>query len=121
MVLLVLLFGISLILIVVFVIDRATAWRVYEGGEIQGTLVSGDTVAPPTRWWNHLYLARWGWKRVAVFKVQQKPVSSILSYVGYYDFRGRARVTRKPIFCQFFRVRVGRESCTFFCGKRFGK
>lgn len=81
---------------------------------VEGVLVPGDPSVPPTRWWNHLFLALWRWKTVAVFEVAD-PLEAIDGYcVGFRPMEGPAKVEMGVEHNRRFRMKVGHEACTFF-------
>ncbi|MFA6429238.1 MAG: hypothetical protein WCV84_01940 [Patescibacteria group bacterium] len=65
-------------------------WTKHQGN-VQGVHVEGDKSAPPTKWWNHLYLALWGWKAVTVFEVSEDAAREGYQ-LGYLPFDGNAMV-----------------------------
>lgn len=88
-------------------------WKRYEKGTAQGTHVQGDASTPPTRWWNHWYLALWGWKIVTVFEVSADDAAQGYQ-VGYLPFDGDPKVEGKLNHSRRFRMKNGHEDCTFF-------
>ena len=88
-------------------------WKRFEGPDIRGTLIMGDDSAPPTKWWNHLWLALWGWKTVVVFQVPREAIERGYR-VGYRPFDGKTMLEEKPNYDKSFRMKVGREDCVFF-------
>ena len=87
-------------------------WKRYRG-KIRSLCVEGDKTAPPTTWWNHLYLALWGWKVVTVFEVSVEEAK--LGYrIGYLPFDGKAMIEERINHDRRFRVKNGNEACTFF-------
>lgn len=89
-----------------------TMWDTYNR-PVVGVMVEGDKNSPPTRWWNHLYLAVFGWKVVTVFEVSAKDAERGYS-VGYLPIDGKGKVEIKLNYDRFFRMRNGHEDCTFF-------
>lgn len=85
-------------------------WKKFEGNVV-GTRVEGDPSVPPTRWYNHLWLLMFGWKKVAVFMAMN---ASAPARVGFRPFRGDAMLREEPLDRGTFRVRIGHEACTFF-------
>lgn len=82
-------------------------------GNVEGTNVGGDPTAPPTRWWNHLYLALIGWKMVSIFEVS--PATATLGYrVGFLPQNGKAMVKQEVCHDEKFAMKNGHEECTFF-------
>jgi hypothetical protein len=88
-------------------------WKKYVGPEVRSTLVMGDEGSPPTRWWNHLWLALWGWKTTVVFQVQREAVERGYR-VGYRSFDGNSMIEDVVNFDRQFRVKIGHEDCAFF-------
>lgn len=87
-------------------------WKRYRG-KIRSLCVEGDKTAPPTTWWNHLYLALWGWKVVTVFEVSVEEAK--LGYrIGYLPVNGKAMIESRVNHDRRFRVKNGHEACTFF-------
>lgn len=88
-------------------------WKRFQGS-ITGAPVDGDLTQPPTRWWNHFFLARWGWKAVVVFAVD--PDDAKAGYrVGYKPSTGGPTMLKSDILHDSsFRMKLGRENCTFF-------
>src|SRR3989338_7487657 len=78
----------------------------------RGIMVLGDEKAPPTKWWNHWWLALWGWKKFALFSVAYVPSSGYL--VGFCDVNGNTYIQHKWQTSPDFRVRIGHEPCVFF-------
>ena len=87
-------------------------WSSYKGS-VQGVKVEGDKSAPPTKWYNHLILALWGWKVVTVFEVSEG-AARIGYQVGYMPFDGKGMVESKVNYDRRFRMKNGHEDCTFF-------
>lgn len=86
------------------------SWKTFNG-QVRGLYVRGDASVPPTRWWNHLWLLFFIWKKVTVLR----PAVHLGSYrVGYVPFKGRSMVLDKPLNLSKFAVRNGHEDCTFF-------
>jgi hypothetical protein len=79
---------------------------------MHGTLVRGDQHAPPTKWWNILWLILFGWTKVAVLRVETVPAEGW--YIGFRDFAGKQQMRMVPIMQNEIRMRIGREDCTFF-------
>lgn len=95
-------------------------WEIFQGS-ITGTPVDGDLTAPPTRWWNHLFLALWGWRAVAVFKVGEADAAAGYR-VGYKPSTGGpAKLKTHASHAPSFRMKVGRDDCTFFAVGPGGK
>ncbi|MBU1032435.1 MAG: hypothetical protein ABH820_02750 [Patescibacteria group bacterium] len=90
-------------------------WKKFNANEIVGVEIKGDSFAPPTRWWNHFFLALWGWTTVAVFQVI-RPIHTLNGYrIGYKPFKGPARVMSKALKDDpMFRMKIGHEDCIFF-------
>jgi hypothetical protein len=87
-------------------------WKRFQG-KIQGIHVDGDAESPPTEWWNHLYLALWGWKVVTVFEVTEEAAMSGYR-IGYLPFDGKAMLESAMNHDRRFRMKIGHEACTFF-------
>lgn len=67
-------------------------WEKFEiGTSCKGCLVEGDTTVSPTRWWNHLWLLRWGWRTAVVFEVKTDKVFR----VGFRNKWGKAYINTK--------------------------
>ncbi len=91
---------------------RMNMWTPFIGN-VKGILVEGDKAAPPTRWWNQLYLVFWGWKTVTVFEVPG--IAMERGYrVGYVPSKGVAMIESKVNHDRYFRMKNGHEDCTFF-------
>lgn len=91
------------------------AWKRYIA-PVRGIKVQGDKKAPPTRWWNHLWLVLFGWKTVVVF-TGSVPIKLGLTCgfkVGYRDFHGRAYISTGSVKAEGFKMLIGHEDCTFF-------
>ncbi len=95
----------------------------------KGVIVKGDPDAPPTRWYNHLWLVLFGWKTQALFVVHtdDKPFRIGFrnhkgdQYLNSTVFSGRRlhEVTFLPdgtpkFHWPAFRAKIGHEACTFF-------
>ncbi len=87
-------------------------WNRHQG-EVRGIRVEGDKLVSPTKWWNHLYLALWGWKTVTVFEVSDEDARRGYR-LGYLPFDGKAMVESKVNHDRQFRMKNGYEDCTFF-------
>jgi hypothetical protein len=87
-------------------------WNRYRE-KVQGAAVLGDPRVPSTRWWNHLVLLFLYWKTVIVFEVEAATAKEGY-HVGYLPRSGRAMVKDTINHDQRFRMRIGREACTFF-------
>ncbi len=90
---------------------KIVSWKKHPKPVTRGTLVMGDDMAMPTRWWNHWALATFGWKTVAILEARSKdvfpgfkPITGDIAYVSTERLREGNR----------FRMRIGREACTFF-------
>ena len=81
--------------------------------KVQGTAVFGDPMVPATKWWNHLVLLFFRWKTVVVFEVGLAAAKAGYR-VGYLPVNGKAMIKDAGNFDQRFRMRIGRETCTFF-------
>ena len=82
----------------------------------RGVRVEGDKKVPPTRWWNYHLLLWWGWKTVAVLQVS--PEDAKRGYqIGFRASNGEAKIMEQSVFHRRFRMRIGREDCTFFALK----
>lgn len=82
-------------------------------GAVVGLEVAGDLAAPPTQWWNHLFLALWGWNTVAVLEVSEEAAKAGYR-VGYRSFFGATMLETEVLHARRFRMRIGHEPCTFF-------
>lgn len=80
---------------------------------VPGTLVKGDNSAPPTRWWNHLWLAMFGWNMIVTFRVPNE-VAAGGYFVGYTPSKGSAWYKKVRCHDEFFSMKVGYEDCVFF-------
>lgn len=78
-----------------------------------GTAVEGNKSAPPTRWWNHLWLALFGWKIVVTFRVP-KTLAESGYYIGYSPIMGGAMYNTEICHDEHFSMKVGHEDCKFF-------
>jgi hypothetical protein len=93
-------------------------WKRFKG-QIKGTLVEGDPSVRATTIWNWLLMKLWGWKTVAVFAVGVGDAEHGYR-IGYLPMKngdtlvGQARLNIEIFPDLFFRVRIGREPCTFF-------
>lgn len=90
-------------------------------GQVEGVQVHGDKDVKPTRWWRHLFLALWGWKTIVVLEVDDPHAAADGYRIGYVPFRGPAKLKDRVLVDRCFRMKVGREDCTFFAVNRFGK
>lgn len=88
-------------------------WKKIDATQINGTLVTGDSRAPATRWWNRWWLALRGWKTAVILGVPEKAVMKGYQ-VGYKPAEGPARLKDEVQYDYEFAVRIGREDCTFF-------
>ena len=86
------------------------SWKTFSG-QVTGVKVDGDPTVPATRWYNHLWLLAFGWKKVAVFDIANAGPGA---RVGYRPFTGEAMLCTVPLENEMFRVRIGHEACTFF-------
>jgi hypothetical protein len=77
-----------------------------------GVLVPGDETAPPTKWWNHLYLRWFRWRKMAIFRFAYAPDGGYR--VGFRDAWKRTMLNLHVYTSPYFRVRIGHEACTFF-------
>ncbi len=98
------------------------SWNAFNGNVTGGVKVGGDPKSPPTHWWNWFYLAKFGWKTVAVFKLKN-PEDAARGYrIGYKpttgDATGETRVKSEVQTSFGFRMKVGYEECTFFAVDR---
>lgn len=93
-------------------------WEKVNGTRITGTAAEGDPTVPATRWWNLPFLLRFYWKKVTVFEVilpsKDGWIPDIGYRVGYKTDRGVTLVCNTILRGMLFRVRNGREDCTFF-------
>ncbi|MBP9747587.1 hypothetical protein KBD13_01460 [Patescibacteria group bacterium] len=87
-------------------------YKVFKG-QVAGLEMAGDLAAPPTKWWNHLYLALWGWKTIVVLEVSEE-VAKAGYRVGYRSFFGRVMLGEGVLHARRFRMQIGHEPCTFF-------
>lgn len=88
-------------------------WRLFLE-PIEGTPIDGDLTQPRTRWWNHLYLALWGWKMTIVFEVNSSD-AAIGYQVGYKPSTGGpAQLKTIVSHDKYFRMKLGREDCRFY-------
>ncbi|MEO5928254.1 MAG: hypothetical protein ABIO72_06010 [Patescibacteria group bacterium] len=100
------------IIVVSFVAFKVMDWKTFPGS-VQGQKIEGDATASPTTWWNHLYMAKWGWKTVTVFEVTEE--DALIGYqVGYKPFEGDVKADGKKHHDRRFRLKIGHEDCTFF-------
>lgn len=87
--------------------------------EVAGVLVPGDITVPPTTFWNWPWMVFSGWKMVAVLRVADG-VAARGYYIGYRPtVQGRSAVWKQRLqsdvfHAPVFRMRIGREPCTFF-------
>lgn len=86
-------------------------WKKFSKEIKNGELVKGDKTAPPTRWWNILWLLFFGWKKQAVLN---NVMLGRACRVGYRDFHGKTMLNSEFTYERRFRVRIGHEDCTFF-------
>lgn len=77
--------------------------------------VDGDQTMPQTRAWNIWYVQS-RWNKVVVFDVRTTGV-----HPGFLPRDGKARMLADPINVTRYRMRIGRESCQFFCVSPQGK
>lgn len=82
-------------------------------GSVRGTFVRGDKASPKTRWYNHLFLALFGWKTVTIFSIPAEDAKRGYR-VGYLPFDGEPMVESELNHESRFRMRIGHEACTFF-------
>jgi len=92
-------------------------WVKFDASQIHGTRAKGDKTVPPTRWWNHLYLLLFRWRKVTVYLVPEEYTSY---RVGYKPETGPARILEEPLNSRRFAVRNGFEDCVFFAIDRDG-
>jgi hypothetical protein len=95
-------------------------WKTFSG-RVEGVHVHGDKDVKPTRWWRHLFLALWGWKTVAVFEVEDPHAATDGYRIGFVPFNGPAKLRERVCVDRCFRMKIGREDCTFFAVDRSGK
>lgn len=95
------------------------SWKVFDGA-VRGTRVDGDPTVAPTRWWNHLYLLMFCWKKIAVFQVMPGDDDKGY-YIGYVPMSGRAMISTELTHTGTFSVKEGFEPCTFFALDRDGR
>ncbi len=93
------------------------SWNVFSG-KVTGVRIEGDTNASPTRWWNHIYLALWGWKKCAALKLKDPALAETGYRVGYISFSGEAHICSKIQTSYGVRMKVGHENVTFFAVDR---
>lgn len=93
-------------------------WKKFKGRKPEGVLIPGDPTAPPTTWWNHLWLALFGWKLTTVFSLPQMPGEGY--HIGYIPDDGQPVYNTSRLMSPSFRVRNGREECVFFAVDRDG-
>lgn len=86
-------------------------WEEYKGGA-KGVFVEGRKNTPPTRWWNHWWLALFGWKDLAILETADGLVHLLI--IGYRPFKGQARLQMTAVTTSRVAVRIGHEDCTFF-------
>lgn len=89
----------------------------------EGTMVGGDPAAPPTKWWNHWWLALRGWTTIVTFEVPEE-VARDGYFVGFTPESSRKprhvnggswiHAEKEPCHERYFSVRIGREPCEFF-------
>lgn len=113
------LWGVGLFCLIAFLVHQYAKWQIFKGSVV-GTRVEGDLAAPPTRWWNHLYLLLYGWNKVAVLRLVKLKAAYGVYYIGYVALRGSARIT-KVYAGSHVRMRIGREPCRFFALELDGK
>lgn len=113
---LVILLAIPLTLLVAW---KVTMWKEFPS-TVQGTLAKGDPSVSPTTWYNHWYMAKWGWKTVTVFEVSEEAAENGYD-IGYKPFEGKTRVEGKTNHERRFRMKNGFEDCTFFAIDKDGK
>lgn len=89
-------------------------------GQVAGLAVAGDLAAPLTRWWNHLFLALWGWKTIVVLEVSEEAAKAGYR-VGYRSFFGTTMLGEGVLHTRRFRMRIGHEPCTFFAADASGR
>ena len=92
-------------------------WEKFHG-KVSGVIVSGDHSVAPTRWWNHLYLLWFRWKKVTVLRV---PSYQDGYHLGYVPFKGSARLQSQVLTHKLIRVRNGYEDCIFFATNAKGE
>jgi hypothetical protein len=93
----------------------------------KGVLVRGDPNVASTNLLNWAYMVHMGgWKTAAVFRVA--PTDAICGYrIGYRPSNpdqwiiGKERILAELHTSELFRVRIGREDCTFYAVGRDGK
>lgn len=95
---------------------KLSPWNTFDGA-VTGLKIEGDPSVPATKWYNHPYLAMWGWKTVAVFEAQTDGEY----FYGYKPFEGDSQVSSTPMTSKRFKMKVGHEACTFFTVDKDGK
>jgi hypothetical protein len=93
-------------------------WLTFNG-PAKGVTVDGDPSVPATKWYNHLWLLAFGWKKVAVLLVEGEFEPRCTP--GYRNAWGQAQVRDEPLTTSTFRVRIGHEACAFFVLDKDGK
>lgn len=95
-------------------------WEKFHG-RVRGFPVEGDKSVAPTTWWRHIFLALWGWKTVVVLEVEDPHAAADGYRIGFIPFRGTPQLKQKVLVDRCFRMKVGREDCTFFAVDRSGR
>lgn len=88
-------------------------WKKFDSLGWRCIEVKGDKNAPPTRWWNHWWLAWRGWRKVQVFGVSEEAARAGYR-VGYRLANGKSYLCPDRLYYVGFRARIRRESREFF-------
>lgn len=101
---------------------KRMAWKLYKGGTeiLTTTEAPGDETAPPTRFYNRLQLALWGWKTAAVFAVSEEDADARY-YVGFAPKKGRPMISTTILNRRQVALRIGHEACRFFARNEQGE
>jgi len=99
-------------------------WKKFDGKAV-GVKVEGDSNVRPTTFVNRPYMQWFGWKTVAVFRVSAEIAKAGYRW-GYIPTAnglaiGVPMLSVEVFHDKVFRVRVGREDCTFFAVDADGK
>ncbi|MBI2038240.1 MAG: hypothetical protein HYT15_04970 [Candidatus Magasanikbacteria bacterium] len=79
----------------------------------KGITITGNHGVPPTRWWNHWWLALFGWKTIVTFSLPDEVATSGYR-VGFTTKDGKSWCKRTIAHDKFFSMKIGYEDCKFW-------